>query len=105
MSAHIFLFLFERALLLFEREIPEALKIRCKKRRLFSKFVHNLGVETAVLSVTPEPEARQETVGSSCAHDKSQKNVESGKIKPHLESLLPSQGLRKASHPCGAENS
>lgn len=35
--------------------------------------IYNLGVDTAVLSVTPEPEDRREMLGSSCSKTKHHK--------------------------------
>lgn len=59
--------------------------------------IYNLGVDTAVLNVTPEPEDRREMLGSSCSKTKHHK------LKTR-ETLEP-QGQRKAKDPWGPKTS
>lgn len=70
------LFLYEKGLLLFEREIPHGtgqFNFFLQK----NSFQH-LRIETTMLSVTPEPITVQTIAGSSCVQKK--KNEESADI-------------------------
>ena len=78
---------FSHIFLLFKKT-PDQLELRCKKRSPLNKDVHNLRVETTVLSVTAGPEASQVSSGSSCAQNKNEKDAVIGKTNHKLESIL-----------------
>ena len=59
--------------------------------------IYNLGVDTAVLSVTPEPEDRREMLGSSCSKSKqtSQTKNKRGSWNLKVKERLKIPGVQK----------